>query len=83
MAEINEHINRCYDAQFVVEKRKVVHERKKLKLDTKGNVITKGKEFGDTTRSESLKCLQKGNTKEVVSNGCVHCNNLPKARERR
>ena len=68
LVDINDHINRCSDAQFQVEKSaipKVQRERKKLKLDTKGNVLMKGKESGDTARAESLKVLKSGARKEA------------------
>ena len=67
ISDINEHIIRCSDAQYSFEK--VPKEggnnnRKKLKLDTKGNVIMKVREL-DTDRAKSLEFLKGSEMKDT------------------
>ena len=64
IADINDHINRCSDAQFWPVAQKVLSPAsKKLKIDVKGNVITKVKEL-ETARAESMKVLKEGPLKQ-------------------
>ena len=64
IADINDHINRCSDAQFAEAKPKVLLEKKKLKLDTKGNVRKESRDAA-SARAASLQCLRKeGATKQ-------------------
>ncbi len=68
LADINDHINRCSEAQIQAEKSaspKLPPHQKKLKLDVKGNVIWKEKEAKQKARAESMKMLEMDGTKEA------------------
>jgi rRNA-processing protein FCF1 len=65
IVDINNHINRCSDAQFRIKMPKVQPELTKLKLDKKGNVITRENASGESARAEKLEVLKSGTMKEA------------------